>query len=133
MARTPVSGHVRQLFADIVKYDGLRGAIMKWKWISGAVVVSLALFGGAAIFSQGSAADQGKTVFAAQKCSLCHSIAGSGGGEALDGVGARLKPDDMRKRLKSPKEVKAGSEMKAYPNLPEKDISSLIAYLQTLK
>lgn len=106
---------------------------MKWKWISGVVVISLALFGRAAIISQVSAVDQGKTVFDAQKCSLCHSIAGSGGDEALDGIGARLKPDDMRKRLKAPKDVKASSEMKAYPNLPEKDLSSLVDYLQTLK
>ena len=106
---------------------------MKKKWITGVAVVSLALFGGSAVFSQVTAADQGKTVFTAQKCSLCHSIAGNGGDEALDGVGARLKPDDMRKRLKAPKEVKAGSGMKAYPNLPEKDISSLVIYLQTLK
>jgi mono/diheme cytochrome c family protein len=106
---------------------------MKWKWITGVVVGALILFSGAAIFSQGTAADQGKEVFSAQKCSLCHSIAGSGGGAALDGVGARIKPDDLKKRIKSPKDVKAGSEMKAYPNLTEKDIGNLVAYLQTLK
>ena len=106
---------------------------MKLKWITGGVFGLLILFCGTAIFLQGAAADQGAEVFAAQKCSLCHSIAGVGGDEALDGVGARLKPDDMRKRLKSPKEVKAGSAMKAYPNLPEKDLGSLIVYLQSLK
>jgi len=106
---------------------------MKWKWITGVIVGSLILSGAAAIFSQGAAADQGRDVFAAQKCSLCHSIAGNGGGEALDGVGMRLKPDDMRKRIRAPRDVIAGSEMKAYPNLPEKDLSNLIAYLMTLK
>jgi mono/diheme cytochrome c family protein len=106
---------------------------MKWKWITGVVAGALMLFGGAAIFSQSAAADHGKEVFATQKCSLCHSIAGSGGGEALDGVGARLKPDDIRKRIKAPKDVKANSAMKAYPNLPEKDLNDLIAYLLTLK
>jgi len=106
---------------------------MKLKWIIGAVVAAAALFGVTAIFSQGDAASDGRNVFAAQKCSLCHSIAGSGGGQSLDGVGARLKPDDFRKRIKAPKDVKAGSGMKAYPNLPEKDINDLIAYLGTLK
>ena len=106
---------------------------MKWKWIAGVVIGVLILFGGVAMFSQGAASDQGKEVFAAQKCSLCHSVSGSGGNTALDGVGAKLKPDDMRKRIKSPKDVKAGSEMKAYPNLPEKDMGNLIAYLMTLK
>ncbi|MDR0310237.1 MAG: cytochrome c [Acidobacteriota bacterium] len=106
---------------------------MKWKRIAGVVAGALIFSGNAAIFSQNAAADQGSKVFAAQKCSLCHSIRGSGGDEALDGVGARIKPDDFRKRIKTPKEVKAGSEMKAYPNLPEKDINDLIAYLMTLK
>ena len=106
---------------------------MKCKWITGVAVVTLIFFGKATVFSQGIAADQGKEVFAAQKCSLCHSIAGVGGDVALDGVGARVKPDDFKKRIKAPKEVKADSGMKAYPNLPEKDINNLVVYLQTLK
>jgi len=106
---------------------------MKWKRVTGVVVGALILFSGAVIFSQSGAADMGKEVYSAQKCSLCHSIAGSGGGAALDGVGARLKPDEFKKRIRAPKEAKADSGMKAYPNLPEKDISNLIAYLQTLK
>jgi len=106
---------------------------MKWKWITGVFAALPAFFGGALMFSQGSATDQGKAVYTAQKCSMCHSIAGSAGDVTLDGVGARLKPDDMRKQIRTPKDVKANSGMKAYPNLPEKDIGSLIAYLQTLK
>jgi len=106
---------------------------MKRKWITGVIAGLLILSGGAVIFSQGAAADQGKAVFAAQKCSLCHSIAGSGGDVTLDGVGERVKPDDMRRRIRAPKDVRAGSEMKAYPNLPEKDLGSLIVYLQSLK
>jgi len=106
---------------------------MNWKWIAGVIVGSLILFGGTALFSQGAAADRGREVFAAQKCALCHSIKNSGGDEALDGVGARLKPDEFKKRIQSPKDVKAGSKMKAYPNLPEKDLNDLIDYLLTLK
>jgi len=105
---------------------------MKWKWITGVAAVSLLLFSGTAMFSQGAAADQGREVYAAQKCSLCHSIAGSGGGEALDGVSTKLKPDDIKKRIKAPRDVKADSGMKAYPNLPEKDLNNLVAYLMTL-
>ena len=85
------------------------------------------------MFSQGASADQGREVFDTQKCLVCHSIAGRGGDVRLDGIGARLRPDDFRKRIKTPKEVKADSEMKAYPNLPERDINNLIAYLLTLK
>jgi len=106
---------------------------MKRKWITIAVAALSALFGAVFMFSQGSAVDQGKAVYDAQKCTMCHSIAGSGGDVTLDGVGARLKPDDMRKQIRTPKDAKADTGMKAYPNLPEKDIGSLIAYLQTLK
>ena len=123
---------IRQFFADRVEYTKLGGVLMKWKWITGVVVVLLILLGGAAMFSQ-SAVDQGMEVYAVQKCSLCHSIDGKGEGVALGGVGARIKPDVLRKRIRTPKEVNPDSEMKAYPNLPEKDINSLIAYLQTLK
>ena len=112
----------------------MKGKLITGKWIVGeALILALIIFGGMAVFSQGEASDQGKEVFAAQKCSLCHSVAGSGGETALDGVGARIKPDDIRKRIKAPKDVKPGSTMKAYPNLPEKDLDSLIAYLLTLK
>jgi len=106
---------------------------MKWKLITGVVVGSLIISGGVVIFSQSADVDHGRQVYAVQKCSLCHSIAGSGGEVALDGVGARLKQDDFRKRIRTPKEVKANSEMKEYPNLPEKDLANLIAYLMTLK
>ena len=106
---------------------------MRLKWIIIAVVGLTIIFGGVTIFSQNATVDQGREVFAVQKCSLCHSIAGKGGGEALDGVGARLKPDELRKRIRNPRDVSPGSEMKAYPNLPEKDLNNLVAYLLTLK
>ena len=110
---------------------------MKWKRIAcaivGALILSGILSGGVVAFLHGQTTYQGGEVFAAQKCSVCHSIAGVGSGVTLDGVGGRLKPDDMKKRIRSPKDVKANSEMKAYPNLPEKDLNNLIAYLQALK
>jgi mono/diheme cytochrome c family protein len=50
----------------------------------------------------GSAAAQdarakGEQIYVAQKCSICHSIAGKGNPKgALDGVGSKLTPDDIR-------------------------------------
>ncbi len=78
--------------------------------------------------------DHGKEVYAMQKCALCHSIAGIGGKKLpLDGVGSRIKAEEIRKWIRTPKSMKADSTMKAYPNLPEKDLNDLIAYLTTLR
>jgi cytochrome c2 len=94
----------------------------------------LALIGIAFAASPQSSADHGREVFAAQKCALCHSIAGIGGKKlALDGVGSRLKAEDMRKWIRTPKEMKSGTTMKPYPNLPEKDLNDLTAFLSTLR
>jgi cytochrome c2 len=81
-----------------------------------------------------NAVDHGKDVYAVQKCALCHSIAGIGGKKLeLDGVGSRLKPEDIKKWIRTPKEMKAGTIMKPYPNLPEKDLNDLTAFLLTLR
>jgi cytochrome c2 len=78
-------------------------------------------------------AENGKAVYKAQKCAMCHSIAGEGGKMgALDDAG-KLKADDLKKWIKTPKEMKADSKMKAYTTLADKDLDDLVAYLQTLK
>jgi mono/diheme cytochrome c family protein len=84
--------------------------------------------------------DKGMQVYAAQKCSLCHSIAGKGNKQhPLDGVGTKVTADDMRKWITSPKEMEAKLAtkpkvpMKAFPNLPKADLDALVAYLQSLK
>ncbi len=93
------------------------------------VFVSVAI-----VLSMDGSPDHGKDVYATQKCALCHSISGVGGKKlALDGVGSRLKPEDMKKWIRTPKEMKANTTMKPYPNLPEKDLADLTAYLMTLK
>jgi mono/diheme cytochrome c family protein len=95
----------------------------------------LVLIGAAAVvFALDAALDHGKEVYAEQKCALCHSIGGIGGKKlALDGVGSKLKPDDIKKWIRTPKEMKADTTMKPYPNLPEKDLNDLTAYLMTLR
>ena len=76
----------------------------------------------------------GKEVFTAQKCSMCHAIEGKGNkAHPLDGVGSQLKPEEIRKWVTAPKEMKADSKMKAYPNLPAEDLDALIAYISSLK
>jgi cytochrome c2 len=92
------------------------------------------IFYAAYVLSQDSAPSRGKEIHAIQKCALCHSISGVGGQmHALDGVGSRLKPDAMRRWIRTPREMKPDTTMKAYPNLPEKDLNDLVSYLMTLR
>jgi len=83
---------------------------------------------------------QGAQVYVTQKCGLCHSVAGKGNKKhPLDGVGAKLSADDIRKWIVSPKEMEAKMTtppkppMKAFPNLPAADLDALVAYVQSLK
>jgi len=86
-------------------------------------------------------AAKGATVYAAQKCQVCHSIAGKGSkANPLDGVGAKLSADDIRQWIVSPveKAAKAKSTKKPpmtnkYAKLPAADIDGLVAYMQSLK
>jgi mono/diheme cytochrome c family protein len=90
-----------------------------------------------------SAAAQGKAkgekVFADQKCSLCHSVAGKGNAKGpLDDVGSKLKADEIRAWITDAKGMTAKTkptrkpEMKQY-TLPKDDVDALVAYLSGLK
>ena len=52
---------------------------------------------------------------------------------STDGVGSKLTPDQIKKWIVSPKEMKADSKMKAYPSLAAGDLDALVAYLSSLK
>jgi cytochrome c2 len=77
---------------------------------------------------------KGKELFTAQKCTMCHAVAGQGNkAHPLDGVGSTLKPEEIKKWVTTPKEMKADTKMKAYPNLPAEDLDALVAYISSLK
>jgi mono/diheme cytochrome c family protein len=83
---------------------------------------------------------KGQAVYTAQKCSLCHSIAGKGQAKGpLDTVGDKLKAEDVRKWLVDPAQAAKDHNatrkpvMKAYSNLPKEDLEALIAYMMSLK
>src|SRR5437867_7316326 len=76
---------------------------------------------------------KGQQVYAAQHCSMCHSVAGKGNPKnPLDDVGSKMTADEVKKYIVNPKSVKADSKMKAYSSLPADDLDALVAYLQTL-
>ena len=83
----------------------------------------------------------GAEVYAAQKCSMCHAIAGKGkAANPLDGVGAKLSAADIKQWIVDPKGMttKSGSTKKPpmpakYAGLPAADLDALVAYLASLK
>jgi mono/diheme cytochrome c family protein len=84
---------------------------------------------------------RGQEVYAAQKCQMCHSIAGKGGKQnPLDGVGTKLSAEDTKRWITHPAEMsaKAKSTKKPpmpakYASLPAADLDALVAYMQSLK
>jgi mono/diheme cytochrome c family protein len=81
----------------------------------------------------------GEKVYAAQKCSVCHSIAGKGNAKGpLDEVGSKLTADEIRAWITDAKgmtgKTKAARkpEMKAY-TLAKDEVDGLVAYLSAMK
>jgi mono/diheme cytochrome c family protein len=99
----------------------------------------------AVAFSPSAAAAQdaakGEQVYAAQKCAMCHQIAGKGNKlSPLDGVGKKLSAAELREWIVDPDaaakkhaSTKKPAMPKTYAKLPAADVDALVAYLQTLK
>jgi mono/diheme cytochrome c family protein len=97
-------------------------------------------FASSATLATGQNADRGTTVFAAQKCSLCHSLDGKGNAKgALDEVGSKLTADQIRQWIVNPVDMAAKAQaarkppMKAYANLPKDDLDALVGMLAARK
>jgi mono/diheme cytochrome c family protein len=104
-----------------------------------AGVVLLATAGVASAQSQAQI-DRGQQVFTAQKCSICHSVAGKGNKRGpLDGIGAKLSADEIRQWIVNAPEMAAKAKaarkpaMKAYATLVKDDLDALVAYIHGLK
>ena len=78
-------------------------------------------------------------VFAAQKCSICHSVAGVGNKKLpLDGVASKLTADQIREWIVSPVEAATKAHSTIKPpmkamKLAAADVDALVAYMTTLK
>lgn len=88
--------------------------------------------------AQDAKIEKGMKVYEAQKCAVCHAIAGKGNPKSpLDGVGSKLSPADLKTWIVDPKtmieKTKAKPGMRAYPKLPAEDLDALVAYLASLK
>lgn len=109
--------------------------------ISCVIAAAGVLVTAGAVYAQDARVEQGMKVFAAQKCTTCHSIAGKGNKKGpLDAVGSKLSaaeirewlvdPEGMAKKLKPPSTRKP--PMKKKPLSPG-DLDALVAMLTSLK
>lgn len=105
-----------------------------------AVVTGSLLFGRASSAQDKAAVDHGIKVYAAQKCSTCHSIEGKGKKTGpLDGVASKLSEAEVREwivnavAMAKKTESKKKPVMKNYSKLPKEDVDALVAYMMTLK
>ena len=85
-------------------------------------------------------AERGLQVFGAQKCAMCHAVAGKGNAKGpLDGVGMKYQAGDLREWIVNAKVMaekhKATRKppMRDFSALPAADVDALVAYLQTLR
>lgn len=93
------------------------------------------------VASAQDAVARGQQLYAAQKCSMCHQVAGKGNKlSVLDGIGAKLTADQIREWLVDPVAAakKANSTKKplmpkTYAKLPTADVDALVVYMQSLK
>jgi mono/diheme cytochrome c family protein len=101
------------------------------------MALGLVLAGAAAAAAQ--SADAGKKVYEANKCGVCHSVAGVGNKKGpLEDAAAKLSADQIRQWIVDAPGMAAKANatrkppMKAYA-LPKEDVDALVAYIQSLK
>ena len=93
----------------------------------------------APLAAQNGKADQGAAVFAAQKCTMCHSFAGKGNPKGpLDKMIAKNKAEHIRQWLQDPEGMRAKTNATRTPAMkPLKlnldQIDALVAYLTSVK
>jgi mono/diheme cytochrome c family protein len=103
------------------------------------VLMSAAMLTPSVVMAQDVA--KGEQVYAAQKCSMCHQVAGKGNKMSpLDGVGKKLTAEQTREWIVAPdvaatkaKSTKKPAMPKTYAKLPPADVDALVAYMQSLK
>jgi mono/diheme cytochrome c family protein len=102
-----------------------------------AMFLGVLLLGAATARAQ--SAEAGQKVYTAQKCNICHSVAGTGNKKGpLDEVGSKLSATEIRQWITDAPAMatKAKADrkppMKAYM-LPKDELDNLVAYVSSLK
>lgn len=109
---------------------------MKIVVMTGVMVLGLAMGTAAA---QDAKVKKGMQLFAAQKCSQCHSIAGKGNAKGkMDDVGSKLTAEEIKEWITDPVAMAAKNKKDRKPPMKKKalgadEVDALVAYLSTLK
>lgn len=114
------------------------------RWIALVATMSAVLIGASSRAQDAARVEKGKQVYdaAMPKCKTCHSIGGAGNVKGpLEGVGSRLKAEEIKAWMRTPKEMtektKAARKpyMPAYPKekMSDEDLEALTAYMLSLK
>jgi mono/diheme cytochrome c family protein len=108
--------------------------------VTGSLALALTLGFAGIARAQDAKVQQGMKVYDAQKCSMCHSIAGKGNKKLpLDGVGKKLSAADIKEWITDPRSAEKKHNatgkppMKPYASLPAADVDALVSYMQSLK
>jgi len=80
------------------------------------------------------ALERGWATYQGERCSSCHSIEGQGSPRyPLDGVGARLTPDELRLWVVDPQQISPGVRKRSFDHLSEDAVADLVALLESLR
>lgn len=82
----------------------------------------------------GELVEQGKELYTAKKCGICHTVDGSGGkmGGDLSDVGDKRDAEWLTTYMKDPKSVIPEAKMRAVRGTDE-ELQALVAYMMKLK
>lgn len=103
------------------------------------VVVALVSVASSAAAQSDAKVQQGAALFTAQKCTMCHSIAGKGNPKgALDNITATNKAEHIRQWLQDPEGMRAKTNATRTPamkpaKLTPEQIDALVAFLMSVK
>ena len=101
--------------------------------------LAILIVAGAASAAAQDGATSGEKVFAAQKCALCHSVAGKGNSKGpLDDAVSKLSAGEIRSWITDAKGMTAKTNATRKPamkqfSLPKDDVDALVTYLSSLK
>jgi nitric oxide reductase subunit C len=85
--------------------------------------------------TSGTGLSPGAAVFQTKGCMNCHVIKGAGGkvGPALDSVGLSYSHAELKKYIRDPQSVDPSSKMPPQPQLSERELDEVAAFLVNLK